>query len=85
MWLRAMLVAVSGMLGMWAMQVWLNRVEMEILVEIHTLQIQKVHNLKFYLVKFALKSDNGVKSYLVFASTLCNFCYCFLPFMVITN
>ena len=65
--------------------VWLNRVEMEILVEIHTLQIQKVHNLKFYFVKFALKSDDRVKSYSVFASTLCNFCYCFLPFMVITD
>ena len=64
---------------------WLNRVEMTVLVEVCTLRIQKVHDLKFHFIKLSLKSNNGAKIYSRFAPTLFNFCYCFLPFMVITN
>ena len=64
---------------------WLHRVKIEVLVEVLTLHIQNVHDLKFHFIKFSLKSDDGVKSYSRFAPTLCNFCYCFLPFMAITN
>ena len=64
---------------------WLHRVKVKVLVAVLTLHIQNVHDLKFHFIKFSLKSDDGVKSYSRFAPTLCNFRYCFLPFMAITN
>ena len=70
------------------LQLWLHRVE--IMIFFHKtfprlLHIQMKINLKFNTKILWPQSDEWVKSYSIFASTLCAFCHYLFPFMVITN
>ena len=67
---------------------WLHKVE--IMIFFHktfsmSLLIWMKINLKINTKMFWPTSDEWVKSYSIFASTLCTFCYQLFPFMAITN